>query len=239
MVFSNVWCLSCSLLFWLIQSLASSQPEKKILYFEWSPPWHFKTATLDLMSAWSCQVRVDIQLISWNASGYSQLHRLTGGNLLTFFLTYFLTFFLTYLLTFFLSFFLTFCLTPLLTLFMTFFLAYLLTFFLAVEVRQGTLSADGRGWGPAGNTRRRWSRSLQCMSGREHWTWRLAVEGWQHDDEEGRKDEKGGGRRKEATDIKSNNPHLTGGDNVLTRAQRYSYRYPILFWIFYPFGKLT
>ena len=40
------------------------------------------------MSAWSGQVRVDIQLISWNVFRYSQLRRLTGSNLLTFFLTY-------------------------------------------------------------------------------------------------------------------------------------------------------
>ena len=87
-----------------------------------------------LMSAWSGQVRVDIQLISWNAFCYSQLRRLTGSNLLTFFLTYLLTFFLTYLLTFFLTYLLTFFLTYLLTFFLTylltFFLTYLLTFFL-------------------------------------------------------------------------------------------------------------
>ena len=37
------------------------------------------------------------------------------------------------------------------------------------------ISSDilSRGWGPAGNTERRWSR---LRSGREHWTWRLAVE---------------------------------------------------------------
>ena len=50
------------------------------------------------MSAWLGQVRVDIQLISWNVCRYSQLRRLTGSNFLTFFLTYLLTFFLTYLL---------------------------------------------------------------------------------------------------------------------------------------------
>ena len=50
---------------------------------------------IGLMSAWSGQVRVDIQLISWNVLRYSQLRRLTGSNLLTFFLTYLLTFFLT------------------------------------------------------------------------------------------------------------------------------------------------
>ena len=42
---------------------------------------------------------------------YSQLRRLTGSNLLTFFLTYLLIFFLTYLLTFFLTYLLTFFLT--------------------------------------------------------------------------------------------------------------------------------
>ena len=233
------------------------------------------------MSAWSCQVRVDIQLISWNASGYSQLHRLTGGNLLTFFLTYLLTLdILSDIFSDIVSDILSdiSCdILPHISLWhsawhlfwhsfwhsfwhiswhsvwhyfwhifwhsvwhsfwhsvwhsfwhifwhsfwhsvKTFFLTYLLTFYLAVKVRQGTLSADGRGWGPAGNagrgwgpagnTERRWSRCLQCMSGREHWTWRLAVEGWQHDDEEGRKE----GRRKETTDLKSNNPHLTGGE---------------------------
>ena len=61
-------------------------------------------------------VRHDIYLpISWNASGYSQLRRLTVGHLLTFFLTFFLasllTLFLTYLLTFFLTYLLTFFLT--------------------------------------------------------------------------------------------------------------------------------
>ena len=75
------------------------------------------------MSAWSGQVRVDIQLISWNAFCYSQLRRLTGSNLLTFFLTYLLTFFLTYLLIYLLTFFLTYLLT--------FFLTYLPIFFLA------------------------------------------------------------------------------------------------------------
>ena len=58
--------------------------------------WAFVTMFLSwTMSAWSGQVRVDIQLISWNVFCYSQLRRLTGSNLLTFFLTYLLTFFLT------------------------------------------------------------------------------------------------------------------------------------------------
>ena len=94
---------------------------------------------------------------------------------LTFFLTYLLTFFLTYLRkfcqTFFLAYCLTFFLTYLLTFclafFLTFYLTFFLTFYLAFEVRQGTLSGDGRGWGPAGNTGH--NRS-QFRSGREKWT---------------------------------------------------------------------
>ena len=87
------------------------------------------------------------------------------------------------------------------------------TWILAVEVRQGTLGVDGRGWGPAGNTWRGFSR---LRSGREHWAWMVAVEvrqgtlgvdgrGW------GPEEADGGGRRK-STDIKSNNPHLGGGE---------------------------
>ena len=122
------------------------------------------------MSAWSGQVRVDIQLISWNVFRYSQLRRLTGSNLLTFFLTYLLTFFLTYLLIYssdissdilsdissdilsdiFLTYLLTFFLTNLLTLFLTYlltylstcFLTYLLTFFLTYQNQNLTSTAS-------------------------------------------------------------------------------------------------
>ena len=110
------------------------------------------------MSAWSGQVKVDIQLISWNVFRYSQLRRLTGSNLLTFFLTYLLTFFLTYLLInssdissdilsdissdilsdIFLTYLLTFFLTNLLTLFLT----YLLTFFLTYQNQNLTSTAS-------------------------------------------------------------------------------------------------
>ena len=100
-----------------------------------------------------------------------------------------------------------------LTFYLAFYLAYLLAFSPAVEVRQGTLGVDSRGWGPAGNTGRGWSR---LRSGREHLAWILAVEvrqgtlgvdsrGW------GPEEAEGGGRRK-STDIKSNNPHLAGGE---------------------------
>ena len=125
------------------------------------------------MSAWSYQIRIDIQLISWNTSGYSQFHRLITINFLTFFLTNFLTYLLIFLLSYFLTIF--------------------LTYLLAVEVRQGTLRAESPGWGPtkdiarkgpagntepenrgggpAGNTERRESR---LRSGKEYWAQRIA-----------------------------------------------------------------
>ena len=96
-----------------------------------------------------------------------------------------------------------------------------------VEVRQGTLGADGRGWGPAGNTGRGWSwlRSgwSWLRSGREHCGSRVAVEQGE-DDEEDEEEEERRTRQEEAeeeekeeedeeaTDIKSNNPHLAGGE---------------------------
>ena len=112
-----------------------------------------------------------------------------------------------------------------------------------VEVRQGTLGGDGRGWGPAGtlgvdgrgwgpagNTGRGWS---WLRPGREHWAGMVVVEvrqgtlgmdgrGWgpagsrrrrrgEEDEEERRRRRRRRTRQEEATDIKSNNPHLAGG----------------------------
>ena len=90
-----------------------------------------------------------------------------------------------------------------------------------VEVRQGTLGVDGHGWGPAGNT---WHGYSRLRSGREHWAWMVVVEvrqrtlwiagrSWtrrttrRRGDEEERR-----GEEEQATDIKSNNPHLAGGE---------------------------
>ena len=109
----------------------------KLLCFEWSPPWH------SIHPIWKS---------IWHI--YLAFHL---ACLLTFYLAYLLTFYLAYLLTFYLAY--------LLTFYLAFYLAYLLAFSPAVEVRQGTLGVDGRGWGPAGNTGRGWSR---LRSGREH-----------------------------------------------------------------------
>ena len=79
-----------------------------------------------------------------------------------------------------------------------------------VEVRQGTLGVDGRGWGPAENTVDRGSQLSKDDEDGE-------------DDEDDEEDEEEEERRtrqeeaeeekeEEATDIKSNNPHRAGGE---------------------------
>ena len=73
-----------------------------------------------------------------------------------------------------------------------------------VEVRQGTLGVDGRGWSPAGSRRR----------GDEE---RRRGEEKRGEEEEEKEDEKREEKEEdedeeEATDIKSNNPHLAGGE---------------------------
>ena len=91
---------------------------------------------------------------------------------------------------------------------------------IAVEVRHATLNTHDRGWGPARHTELTWS---QLRSGTPHWTHRIAVE-VRHAtlNSHGRKRRtrtrrrrrrrrRGGGGRQVA-DIKSNNPHLTGGE---------------------------
>ena len=79
-----------------------------------------------------------------------------------------------------------------------------------VEVRQGTLGVDGRGWGPAENIVDRGSQLSKDDEDDE-------------DDEEDEEEEERRTRQEEAeeeeekeeeeaTDIKSNNPHLAGGE---------------------------
>ena len=82
---------------------------------------------------------------------------------------------------------------------------------IAVEVRQGTLSADGRGGGPAGNTERRWSwfRADSTTTTKEGCPgWRFRADSTTTKEEE-KKDEE---EQEEQANIKSNNPHLTGGE---------------------------
>ena len=77
-----------------------------------------------------------------------------------------------------------------------------------VEVRQGTLSMDGRGWGPTENTV---DRGSQLDEEDEEDDEEDDEEEDDEEEEEERRRRWGGGEEEQATDIKSNNPHLAGG----------------------------
>ena len=136
----------------------------KLLCFEWSPPWHFKTACwhhfcLKLLSRDFCPTNYPNHL--FHLAGHcacqsvKQDINMSVGTYLSDILSNFLLHIL----------------CPI--------SSYMrsgrehLAWILAVEVRQGTLGVDGRGWGPAGNTGRGWS---WLRSGREHWAWMVVVE---------------------------------------------------------------
>ena len=72
-----------------------------------------------------------------------------------------------------------------------------------VEVRQGTLGVDGRGWGPAENTVDRGSQLSKDDEDDEEEEERRTRQEEAEEEEE---------KEEEATDIKSNNPHLAGGE---------------------------
>ena len=87
-----------------------------------------------------------------------------------------------------------------------------------VEVRQGTLGVDGRGWGPAENTVDRGSQLSKDDEDdeddeedeEEKEERRTRQE--EAEEEEKEEEEKEEKEEEEATDIKSNNPHLAGGE---------------------------
>ena len=85
-----------------------------------------------------------------------------------------------------------------------------------VEVQQGTLGVDGRGWGPAENTVDRGSQlskddedNEEDEEEEERRTRQDEAE--EEKEEEEKEDEE---EDEEATDIKSNNPHLAGGEST-------------------------
>ena len=81
-----------------------------------------------------------------------------------------------------------------------------------VEVRQGTLGVDGRGWGPAENTVDRGSQLSKDDEDDED------DEEDEEDEEEERRtrqEEAEEEKEEEATDIKPNNPHLAGGEYII------------------------
>ena len=83
-----------------------------------------------------------------------------------------------------------------------------------VEVRQGTLGVDGRGWGPAENTVDRGSQLSKDdeddEEDEEEEERRTRQD--EAEEEEEKEEEKEEEEDEEATDIKSNNPHLAGGE---------------------------
>ena len=83
-----------------------------------------------------------------------------------------------------------------------------------VEVRQGTLGVDGRGWGPAENTVDRGSQLSKDDEDDEEDEEEEERRTRQEEAEEEEKEEEEKEEDEEATDIKSNNPHLAGGEKV-------------------------
>ena len=113
-------------------------------------------------------------------------------------LTFFLTYFLAYILTFFLASCeassLTFYAASFQAFIQAFYLVYLRRFFV-VQFTRGALWSGARGWGPVGNTLF-WSLRWKSSGG------------------------KGGGDG--TADIKTNNPHLTGGEKTATSTLPFS-----------------
>ena len=85
-----------------------------------------------------------------------------------------------------------------------------------VEVRQGTLGVDGHGWGPAGHTDvdgRGWGPAENTVD-RGSQLDEEDEEDDEEDDEEEEERRRGREEEEQATDIKSNNPHLAGGEQT-------------------------
>ena len=82
-----------------------------------------------------------------------------------------------------------------------------------VEVRQGTLGVDGRGWGPAENTVDRGSQlSKDDEDDEDDEEDEEEEEEDEEEEEKEEEEEEEKEEEEEATDIKSNNPHLAGGE---------------------------
>ena len=77
-----------------------------------------------------------------------------------------------------------------------------------VEVRQPTLGGAGRGWGPAANTGLGWP---WLRSGSQHLA-RMAVVEVRRQEEARRRRRRRRRKEEAAALIKSNNPHLAGGE---------------------------
>ena len=99
-----------------------------------------------------------------------------------------------------------------------------------VEVRQGTLGVDGRGWGLAENTVDRGSQLSKDdeddeddEEDEEEEERRTRQEEAEEEEEEKEEEEEEKEEDEEATDIKSNNPHLAGGGKNYKRFKNKRY----------------
>ena len=86
-----------------------------------------------------------------------------------------------------------------------------------VEVRQGTLGVDGRGWGPAENTVDRGSQLSKDDEDDEEDEEDEEEERRTRQEEAEEEEKEEEEKEEEATDIKSNNPHLAGGEHQWPR----------------------
>ena len=144
-----IYLLCCSII------MFSSERYEKILYFEWSPPWHLYVLLLANLLAFS----------------------------LTYLLAFYLAFYLAYLLAYLLAFYLAYLLAFYLTLYLAYLLTFYLAFEVqrcALNSEGPRLRSSGAhwarqvpGWGPAVPTA---LRTLQLRSSRAHSDRKPAVE---------------------------------------------------------------
>ena len=186
----------------------------------WSPPWHLYILLLANLLAF---------YLAYLLAFY-----------LAYVLAYLLALYLAYLLAFYLAFYLANLLTFYLANLLTFYLAYLLAFYLAVGVQRCALSWEGPrlrssgahwagkvpGWGPAVGTElgRCQVEVQQCALSsevgeelgeelaRRKWRWKL-MQTWSRRNW-GRRRRR---RMRRTALIKSNNPHLAGGEKLNLR----------------------
>ena len=93
---------------------------------------------------------------------------------------------------------------------------------IAVEARPGTLISRDRGWGPTHHIEHTWSQENPARHTEHTWSQERdeeVEEDWDAEEEEEarrRKRRRRRRRRRTSADIKSNNPHLTGGEKPRT-----------------------
>ena len=107
----------------------------KLLYFEWSPPWHFKSNILTYILTFYLTFYLTSILIFYLA--YLPAFYLVC--ILAFYLAYILAFYVAFFLAYILAFYVAFYVAYILAVF----LAYILAFHLAAEVQQCPLSSEG------------------------------------------------------------------------------------------------